>query len=153
MKNFKVKMFKSYSISSLVFYSMIVYLVFILFQLVKMVISPEQTFITYDVWATFKLNLLYVIPQLILFPILIFYKFKSRSIFSKRTIEYLNIFAFMCILTPLIKIGFSFILFNKNMIDGSYNWTPYIILGIFSLFISSIFKNGFKIQQENDLTI
>lgn len=30
---------------------------------------------------------------------------------------------------------------------------PLIILGVFSAFLASIFKQGFQIQQENDLTI
>lgn len=30
---------------------------------------------------------------------------------------------------------------------------PYIIIGVFALFLATIFKQGFTIQQENDLTI
>ena len=148
-------MFGKYSISSVLFYTLLCYLIFIFIQLGKMLMPQEHSFQSYDVWASFKLNLIYIIPQLILISVLllIFYKFKSSSIFSKKTIQYLNILTILCFLSPVFKVFFSFLFFNKNMLNGYYNLLPYVIFGIFSLFLSSIFTNGFKIQQENDLTI
>ena len=39
------------------------------------------------------------------------------------------------------------------MFEGEYNTALYIFLGVLSIFSASIFKKGFNIQQENDLTI
>lgn len=155
MKNIKFKLIGKNSISSLLFWLLIIYLTSIIIILSKMLIAPVKGHLPYDIWATFKLNILFAIPQLILFPVLLFilFVFKSTNIFSKKMISHLNLFAVFCFLMPFIKFLGSFIFFNKDMFEGEYNTALYIFLGVLSIFSASIFKKGFNIQQENDLTI
>jgi len=155
MKNIKFRLIGKNSISSLLFWLLIIYLTSIIIILSKMLIAPVKVHLPYDIWATFKLNILYALPQLLLFLVLllILFVFKSTNIFSKKMISHLNFFAVFCFLMPFIKFLGSYIFFNKDMFDGEYNTALYIFLGVLSIFSASIFKNGFKIQQENDLTI
>ena len=85
--------------------------------------------------------------------------FKSEKLFTAKVIKHLNLFSIL----NLVVFPILYFLIHGFIIHGFIIQTPSfrsihnlflsLILGVFVLFISEIFKRGLKVQQENDLTI
>ena len=56
-------------------------------------------------------------------------------------------------ITFLFSIYMEIKTFDFDIFKHIQHTFPYIIIGVFALFLATIFKQGFTIQQENDLTI
>lgn len=84
----------------------------------------------------------------------IFKTFKAPKLFTKRAIKQLNYFAFLnLVVAPLLLLTIDFFIMEKQQIGNVFNYLLTFILGVFLLFISVVFKQGFQVQNENDLTI
>jgi len=85
---------------------------------------------------------------------IIFKTFKAETLFTIAAIRQLNNFA----LYNLIGSPFAFILIHifimkhPNLRDIP-TYLLHLLLGVFILFIVTVFKKGYKVQSENDLTI
>ena len=86
--------------------------------------------------------------------ILIFKEFrKEQLLFTKKVIKYLKTFAIINISMPLVYVLFDVLMFNQLVFLNITGALPNLIIGLVTLFIIAVFKQGFQIQQENDLTI
>lgn len=84
----------------------------------------------------------------------IFKTFKAATVFSHKAIKTLNYFAFLnLIVAPMLFLTIDFFIMQKQQIGNIFNYLLTFILGVFLLFIIAIFKQGYKVQSENDLTI
>ncbi len=151
MKTIKLRMFGKYSVSSLFFWSFI--LCFILTTPLFIAMPFSGLLRAFFGLLSFAQIALFFTPKVIFFYllILIFKSFKTETIFTKKTINYLHLFAginFIIALLIIVSTKLD-IYWVKEMIPIF----PFVILGIFSAFIAAIFKQGFQIQQENELTI
>lgn len=83
----------------------------------------------------------------------LFKVFKQRMIFSDVAIKRLRWFAILNILFPPLYVILGY--WETDSIQLADVMPPVLhnIIGIFSLFLMAIFKQGFEIQNENDLTI
>tara|TARA_R110002050_G_scaffold94765_1_gene197066 strand:+ start:48519 stop:48974 length:456 start_codon:yes stop_codon:yes gene_type:complete len=151
MRYIKIKMFGRYSVSSVFFLlSVICFLVVAGFFVGTMFLDLLKAFTGLKSLTSI---ILFYFPKVIFFYllILIFRSFKSEKIFTKETINYLHFFTvvnFIMALLIIISINF-----ENSWGEDIIPIFPFIILGVFSAFIAAIFKQGFQIQQENDLTI
>jgi hypothetical protein len=85
---------------------------------------------------------------------LIFKEFrKEQPLFTKKIIEYLKTFAIINISLPLVYVLFDVLMFNQLVFLNIRGALPNLIIGLVTLFVIAVFKQGFQIQQENDLTI
>ncbi len=144
-------MFGKNSVSTLLFWTTCAIFIFCfclyfdtIFSISGYIISTNLA--TTILTATPILILLYLL-------ILIFKCFKSNKMFTSKIINYLNIFAIVNLFMPLIPVIFYLIIYEKVLWKKSIEAFPFIIIAIFSFFLAAIFKQGFQIQQENDLTI
>ncbi|QRM88531.1 DUF2975 domain-containing protein [Lacinutrix sp. WUR7] len=146
----KIKMFGKKSVSALLFW------VF-LFLLTLVVISTAM-YIPNLIQDASSIMLLNLAPLVSYFALLIplvflFYAFKKRVLFTKQCIKYLYLFAVFNSLS-LIFTWVTFVFFlGMEHIDMFSLSFPNILLITFALFLTSIFKQGFYVQQENELTI
>ena len=86
--------------------------------------------------------------------IVVFRNFKkSDFLFTRATIKSLKFFAILNIFMPLIYALFHVIMFQNLVFENVKGAFGNLYLGLLTLFILAIFKQGYKIQQENDLTI
>jgi predicted membrane channel-forming protein YqfA (hemolysin III family) len=84
----------------------------------------------------------------------IFKTFKAPKLFTDRAIKQLNYFALLnLIAAPLLFLTIDFFIMQKQQIGNILNYLLTFLLGIFLLFIVAIFKQGYQVQNENDLTI
>jgi len=84
----------------------------------------------------------------------IFKTFKEPKLFTDSAIKQLNYFAFLnLIVAPLLFLTIDFFIMEKQQIGNIFNYLLTFLLGIFLLFIAAIFKQGYQVQHENDLTI
>tara|TARA_R110002074_G_scaffold197610_6_gene364780 strand:+ start:48299 stop:48814 length:516 start_codon:yes stop_codon:yes gene_type:complete len=80
--------------------------------------------------------------------------FKAEKIFTEKTIKYLNHFTLLnLVVGPILYILIHFVIMDKNNFNDIYNLILSLILGVFVLFIATVFKKGYNVQSENDLTI
>jgi hypothetical protein len=86
--------------------------------------------------------------------ILIFKNFKKEDlIFARSSIKALQLFAILNIAMPIVYALFDILMFHQLVYLNVLPSLPNVIIGLFTLFILAVFKKGFKIQQENELTI
>lgn len=84
----------------------------------------------------------------------IFKIFKASKLFTNKAIKQLNYFAFInLVVAPILFLTIDFFIMEKPQIGNIYNYLLTFLLGIFLLFIAAVFKHGYKVQSENDLTI
>jgi len=85
---------------------------------------------------------------------LVFKTFKAKTPFTKTAIERLNYFAiFNLVGVPIFFVLNHFLIMRHTTYRDLPTYLLHIFLGIFALFVISVFKQGFKVQSENDLTI
>ncbi|MEY8020634.1 DUF2975 domain-containing protein [Muriicola sp. SD30] len=79
--------------------------------------------------------------------------FKAEKLFTQKAIKQLNYFAILnLIIGPIIYFLIHFIM-DKSNFNDVYNLLLSLLLGVFVLFIRAIFKKGYIVQHEQDLTI
>ncbi|NNK10442.1 MAG: DUF2975 domain-containing protein [Flavobacteriaceae bacterium] len=108
----------------------------------------------------FKANIITTITLAMLFFSVFFYllsnilkTFKAEKLFTQKAIKQLNYFAILNLLIgPVIYFIIHFIMEKSNFNDA-YNLLLSLLLGVFVLFIKAIFKKGYVVQHEQDLTI
>ena len=80
--------------------------------------------------------------------------FKSDILFSSKSIINLNFFAAINLVGfPIFYVVLRTVILKIPLLGGLHNLFLSLILGIFILFVSAIFKRGLKVQEENNLTI
>jgi hypothetical protein len=155
----KLKMFGKKSVSSFLFWLFVMCLVFLFVNFLLFLPDLVQN----DNFPVL-INIIPLIGGLIiLFPLtLIFNSFRKNVIFTIQSIKYLNLFALCNIFVIPINILAAYSLaeisgqplVNDNVLLSLIQvFGLNILLAIFALFIAAIFKQGFQVQQENDLTI
>ncbi len=109
----------------------------------------------------YEKNILITITLAMLFFTLFFYMlsnilktFKANKLFTSKAIKQLNYFALLnLVVSPLVYFIIHFVIMNKTSFSDVYNVLLSLLLGVFMLFIVAVFKQGYDVQQENDLTI
>lgn len=108
----------------------------------------------------YESNIIATITLAMLFFFVFFYllsnilkTFKADKLFTKKAIKQLNYFAFLnLVIGPALYFLIYFIMEKSNFNDV-YNLLLSLLLGVFVLFIRAIFKKGYIVQHEQDLTI
>lgn len=111
--------------------------------------------------GNYEVNILVTISIIFLFYIIFFYllsmifkTFKAEILFTKTAIKQLNYFALLnLIAVPFFYVLIRFIIMHKQTYRNPAAVLLHMLLGIFILFIIAVFKRGFTVQSENDLTI
>jgi len=109
----------------------------------------------------YKFNILTTITITLFFYIIFFYllslifkTFNAETPFTKIAIKRLNYFAILNLLgTPFFFLIIHFIIMKHTTFRDLPTYVLHLLLGIFVLFVISVFKSGFKVQSEHDLTI
>lgn len=171
-----MKMFGSKSLSTFLYYGCTVITVaslslisFILFSLAleNFELINEQFKITIPLFPEMAIKgrynditittiTLFFIFYTIFFGLLtmIFKTFKASILFTDKAIKQLNYFTFLNLLVaPILYITINFIILVKDNYYDFASFLLHILLGIMALFIVAVFKKGYTIQSENDLTI
>jgi|GEM_PF-1525949 len=109
----------------------------------------------------YKENIILTITLTMLFFGFFFYvlsnilkTFKADRLFTSKAIRQLNYFAILnLIVGPILYFLIHFVIMDKSSFSDIYNLFLSLILGLFVLFIVAVFKKGYNVQNENDLTI
>lgn len=78
---------------------------------------------------------------------------QNNVIFTKKTIDYIKKFAWLNLLLPPLGIIAAYFIKSGVDFETIMQGGLLILLGIFSLFVVAVFKEGIILQQETDLTI
>jgi len=84
---------------------------------------------------------------------LIFKTFSAEKLFTEKAIKHLKWFTILNLILPFVYPISAIILKNSVSIDDLIPGLLHIGLGVFAWFIVAIFRLGFTIQEENELTI
>ncbi|WAC00847.1 DUF2975 domain-containing protein [Lacinutrix neustonica] len=146
----KLKMFGKRSLSTLLFYVVLLcllFVVFIFFQFIPDLLFKDD--------IPVLLNILPMLGYLgFLIPLgLLLNTFRKEKIFTSKAVKYLNIFAVLNLVIPAFNVLVSILIYDFEFMEVAPGLPLHIMLVIFSLFLASVFKQGFQIQQENELTI
>lgn len=109
----------------------------------------------------YQANIITTITLIMLYFSVFFYMlsnilktFKAKKLFTDKAIKQLNYFAFLNLVAgTILYFIIHFAIMQKSDFRDIHNLILNIILGVFVLFVASVFKNGFQVQNENDLTI
>ncbi len=162
-----MKIFGKKSLSTILYW---VFAVSLILSLIVLILNSYQFMFTdfhlsieYKGTSPIFHELFYGIQKIILFYLLmmIFKSFKSDRMFTSKTAVYLRVFAIFSLCTPIISavIQYSSIIDVDSYLVGIAKYDILnsmllsLIIGVFATYISAIFKKGFHLKQENDLTI
>jgi len=151
MMSIKIKMFGKHSVSTLFFWiSIIGFVLSVVFFIGTFFSGLLKAFTALD---SFTKILFFFIPKIAFFYllVLIFKVFKTEKIFTSKAVNYLYSFTGINFLMALLIIIST--RFEGFWVEELVPLFPFVVLGVFSAFIASIFKQGFQIQKENELTI
>ncbi|MDH7446109.1 DUF2975 domain-containing protein [Aquimarina sp. 2201CG14-23] len=84
---------------------------------------------------------------------LIFKTFSAEKLFTEEAIKYLRWFTILNLILPVAYAVAGILINNRITLDDIVPGLLHIGLGIFAAFIATIFKLGFTLQEENELTI
>lgn len=109
----------------------------------------------------YKFNIIATIIIILFFYTVFFYllssifnTFKAETLFTEIALKRLNYFAILNLaIVPFFYLLIRFIIMQKDTYRNLPLVVLHMVLGIFILFIISIFKRGYKVQSEIDLTI
>ncbi|MBQ0787142.1 MAG: hypothetical protein KBT69_06565 [Oceanihabitans sp.] len=146
----KIKMFGKKSVSAVLFWFVLLCLGLVLINAIRFI--PEL--IQNKNWSVLP-NIAPLISYLaLLIPLaLILYTFQKKVLFTKQGIKYLYIFAICNLVATSLNSYISVSFFKMRPLETFSLSIPNILLIVFALFLVSIFKQGFQVQQENELTI
>tara|TARA_R110000744_G_C19265779_1_gene551863 strand:- start:25 stop:393 length:369 start_codon:yes stop_codon:yes gene_type:complete len=84
----------------------------------------------------------------------IFKALKESIIFNKKIIQNLTLFTILnLIIGPVLYFVIHYPIMKKADFGDVHNLILLLIFGVISLFLTNIFKKGYTVQSENDLTI
>lgn len=171
----KLKMFGKKSVSAILFYSArlitIGYTIFILFVIISLIthnfvitdnndMEMQIPFSTAVIKGDFtSMTLIAMLGFLIFYGVfffmlsLIFKTFSAEKLFTEKAIKHLKWFTILNLVLPFVYPISAIILKNRISMDDLAPGLLHIGLGIFAWFIVAIFRLGFTIQEENELTI
>ena len=123
----------------------------------KMDIPFTETFIHGD----YQFNVILTISIIFFFSVCFFFiisnifkALKEESIFNKKAIFNLQMFTVLnLIIGPILYVLIHFPIMNKTDFRDIHNLILHLIFGLVAFFVATIFKNGYRLQNENDLTI
>ena len=109
----------------------------------------------------YQLNVIITISLVLFFGSLFFFiisnifkALKEKVIFNQKAIKNLKYFAVLnLVIGPVLYVLIHFPIMQKTDFRDIHNLILHLIFGIIALFLTHIFKKGFQVQQENDLTI
>ncbi|SEK88123.1 Protein of unknown function [Aquimarina amphilecti] len=84
---------------------------------------------------------------------LIFKTFSAEKLFTEVAIKYLRWFTILNLILPVAYAVIGILINNKIVFDDITPGLLHMGLGVFAAFIATIFKLGFTLQEENELTI
>lgn len=106
-----------------------------------------------NVFITISLTLLFITVFFYMISN-VFKTFKAHALFTKIAVKRMNHFALLNLLVgPLLYIVIHFIIMKHDNYRGIHNLILSILLGILILYGTAVFKRGFKVQSEHDLTV
>lgn len=82
----------------------------------------------------------------------IFKEFSKENFFNEKTIYFLNVFAWFCIIFLIVNTIINLFIVKYFGISLMYGFWHFI-LGIMILFVKEFFKRGYELKSENDFTI
>ena len=147
----KIKMFGKKSVSALLFWLVIL----CLFGVMVLTINYIPRLLNLNR----SLALLNVQPLLnyllLLIPLaLLFYTFQRKTLFSKQSIKYLHVFAVSNLAAAAYNLYVALSFFEMGFLEAFFLHSfSNLVLMIFALILAAVFKAGFTIQTENDLTV
>lgn len=109
----------------------------------------------------YQTNIIITITLAMLFFTLFFYMlsnilkiFKAEKLFTAKAVKQLNLFAILNLIVGPVLYGLiHFLIMKKSNYADIQNLFLSLVLGVFVLFTAAVFKHGFQVQNENDLTI
>ncbi len=106
-----------------------------------------------NIFVTISITLVFIVVFLHMFSN-IFHSLKMETVFTKLAIKRLYHFAILnLVIGPILYFLIHFPIMQKTNFRDIHNLILQLLLGIFALFIIAVFKRGFAVQSENDLTI
>jgi uncharacterized membrane protein len=162
-----MKMFGKKSLSEALYWLFVLCFIILIISIVRVFCSyadGDYSIINYEGSPIILNSLFLIIPKTVSFLLLvmIFKSFKSDVIFTAKTLTYLNLFTVFSLCMPIVGVLFNYLSFKSEIDFFSINEITLDILntmfsgfliGIFTAYITAIFKKGFHLKQENDLTI
>lgn len=145
-----MKMFGKKSLSTLLFWVVVLCILFLSVIFIRF--FPD---LIKNKNVPFLLNVIPLVGYFgLLIPLaLILNTFRKKVLFTKQSVKYLRLFALLNFLIPAFNVLTMTLIYSFELKSMIYSLPLNILLAVFALFIASIFKQGFKVQQENDLTI
>jgi hypothetical protein len=147
----KIKMFGKKSVSALLFWIVVICLVGVLGLTINYI--PKLLDLNRSLAL---LNLQPLLNYLLLLiPLaLLFYTFQRKTLFSKQSIKYLNVFAVCNLVAAAYNLYAALSFFEMGFLEAFFLHSfSNLVLMVFALILAAVFKEGFTIQTENDLTI
>lgn len=147
----KLKMFGKKSVSAVLFWLVIL----CLFGVLVLTINYIPRLVKMES-ALLMVNLQPLIGYLsLLIPLaLLFYTFQKKTLFTKQSIKYLYLLAACSLVAAIYNFYIALSFFEIGFLEAFFIYSfSNLLLMIFALFAATVFKQGFQIQTENDLTI
>ena len=131
------------------------------FEVVNHRYGIDVPFFGTQITGDYKANVIITISLGLCFAAIFFYllsniflALKEKGIFNKKAITNLKFFTILnLIIGPILYLLIHFPIMQKTNFGDIHNLILHLILGMISLFVLHIFKNGYLVQSENDLTI
>lgn len=106
-----------------------------------------NVFITVSIGLLFGTIFLYMLSN-------IFETFKRETLFTQRAVKRMKDFALLNLIgSPVVYIIIHFIIMKHNHYRDIHNPIIHIVLGLLILYGTAVFRRGFEVQSEHDLTI
>ncbi|MDC6388127.1 DUF2975 domain-containing protein [Maribacter sp. PR1] len=106
-----------------------------------------NVFITISIGLLFGTIFLYMLSN-------IFKTFKRETLFTQIAVKRMNQFALLNLLgSPFLYLIIHYIIMKHNHYRDIHNPIIHITLGLLILYGTAVFKRGFEVQSEHDLTI
>lgn len=147
----KIKMFGKKSVSAVLFWLVILCLFGVLILTINYfpkLIQKESSLLL--------LSLQPLIGYLaVLVPLaLLFYTFQRKTLFTQQSMRYLYVFAWCNLFAAAYNFYIALSFFEVGFLEAFFihSFTNMVFF-VFAIFIAAVFKQGFHIQSENDLTI
>ncbi|WP_076546441.1 DUF2975 domain-containing protein [Maribacter ulvicola] len=114
-----------------------------------------------SIQADYQFGIILTITLILIFGILllhllsnIFKALKDKVIFNKSIIRNLQRLTILnLIIGPVIYVLIQYPIMHHNKLGNIHNLILLVIFGMISLFLTNVFKKGYTVQSENDLTI
>jgi hypothetical protein len=146
----KIKMFGKKSVSAVLFWFVLLCLGLVLINAIRFI--PE---LIQNKNLPVLPNITPLISYLaLLIPLaFIFFNFQKKVLFTKQSITYLYAFVICNVVATALHFYVAHSYLKMHYLEAFSLSFPNILLIVFALVLVFIFKQGFQVQQENELTI